>query len=339
MKYINKIVLSIVICIGGIVFFLACNYTYKSKELKINQIAKEAFVEAFGQELKSRDLGDYFSFNYNAKTLLSADIPDSVYFEDSSGRHWYQLDPTKHHMNITYDTNVRSLHSSTFGENPINSDSLNTIWNGVLQDYNIYKKSALCVSLTGYDGKKQSINTSNSGWCTKSNLTFTIYIGYACEIEIIEYLDYSLWNMMYIEILIYLLLYVVFIFIIYKISISIIVKLKSMQQIEVVQGISSTPVRSYILHDNVLFHAEQRMIEKSGVRKKIPLQACLLLELFLNSKDYIVTDTEIMNTLWPDGSGHLKRVHKAVARLRTYLMADSNIRIERENLDTYQLII
>ena len=46
-----------------------------------------------------------------------------------------------------------------------------------------------------------------------------------------------------------------------------------------------------------------------------------------------------MNTLWPDGSGHLKRVHKAVARLRTYLITDSPIRIERENLDTYQLII
>ena len=56
-------------------------------------------------------------------------------------------------------------------------------------------------------------------------------------------------------------------------------------------------------------------------------------------KDYIVTDAEIMNILWPDGSGHLKRVHKAVARLRTYLITDSPIRIERENLDTYQLII
>ena len=46
-----------------------------------------------------------------------------------------------------------------------------------------------------------------------------------------------------------------------------------------------------------------------------------------------------MNTLWPDGSGNLKRVHKAVARLRTYLMTDFPVRIERENLDTYQLIV
>ncbi|MDD3037211.1 hypothetical protein [Bacteroides sp.] len=102
---------------------------------------------------------------------------------------------------------------------------------------------------------------------------------------------------------------------------------------------SNIPVRSYILHDKVLFYAEQRVIEIDGIKKRMPLQACLLLELFLNSENYIVTDSEIMNTLWLDGSGHLKRIHKAVARLRTYLMPDSTIRIERENLDTYQLIV
>ncbi len=29
-------------------------------------------------------------------------------------------------------------------------------------------------------------------------------------------------------------------------------------------------------------------------------------------KDYIVTDAEIMNILWPDGSGNLKRVQSDI---------------------------
>ncbi len=339
MKRINITVLLVTICIGGIGFFLVCSYAYKSKELEVKQKAKETFIETLNKELKNRNLDGFFSFNYNAKNLLVADMPDSVYFEDKFGKHWYQLDPEKCNMNITNDVYIRSLHSLTFKKDPIHPDSLNIIWTRYLQKCNIHDKSALCVSVTGFDGKTKSKTTIGNEWCTLSNLAFTIYIGYACEIEIMGYLHYTLWNMMYLDILLYLLLYVACVYIIYKIGVSVIVKLKSMRQIELVQGVSDTPVRSYKLNDNVFFYAEQRIIEINGNRKKMPLQACLLLELFLNSKDHILADAEIMNTLWPDGSGHLKRVHKAVARLRTYLTTDSPIRIERDNLDTYQLLV
>ena len=337
MKHINIIILSVTIFIGGIVFLLACGYSYKVKKLEDKQKAREAFVETFNQELKNRNLDEHFLFNYDAKTLLNYELPDSVYIDDELGRHWLQLDPEKHYLNITDNINIRAVHSFLFSESPIKPDSLQLIWSEHLKESNIFIQSALCVSIMDRNGVVESNNAFQSEWYTPSNVVFRIYIGYACEIEIIGYLHYSIWEMMSVEVLLYLLLYGVCVFIIYRISLSAIAKLKSMRQIEVVQGVSGIPVRSYILHDNVLFYAEQRVIEIDGIEKKMPLQACLLLELFLNSKDHIVPDAEIMNTLWPDGSGHLKRVHKAVARLRTYLMTDSPIRIERENLDTYQL--
>ena len=339
MKHINIILLSVIICIGGIFFFIVNRITYKSKKSEIKEMAKEAFIKALDQELKSRNFDNNNLFFFDIKPTLNAHIPDSVCIQDSLGKHWYRLDPKKHCMNITDDVNLRFMHSITFDKNPIILDSLNNIWKKYLLKYDIPVKSALCITVMGRDSEINSKTTSHSEWCNSYNPMFTTYIGYACEIEIIGYLHYSFGNIMYVETLLYLLLYVVFIFIIYKISIFAIVKFKSMRQIQVVQGIPCTPIHSYILYDNVLFYAEQRVIETNGNRRKMPLQACLLLELFLNSTDYIVTDAEIMNTLWPDGSGHLKRVHKAVARLRTYLTTDSPIRIERDNLDTYQLVI
>ena len=339
MKHINIILLSVIICIGGFFFFIVNRITYESKKSEIKEKASEAFIKALDQELKSRNSDNSPLYFFDLEPTLTVDIPDSVCIQDSLGKHWYRLDPKKHYMNITDDVNIRIRHSATFEKNPVIPDSLNNIWKKYLLKSGIPIKSALYISKIGKDGEINSKTTSHSEWHNLYNPVFSIYLGYACEIEFIGYLHYSIWKMMYVEALLYLLLYGVCVFIIYKISISVIVKLKSMRQIELVQGVSDTPVRSYKLNDNVLFYAEQRIIEINGNRKKIPLQACLLLELFLNSKDHILADAEIMNTLWPDGSGHLKRVHKAVARLRTYLTTDSPIRIERDNLDTYQLVI
>ena len=346
MKHANIILLSVIICIGGVFFFNVSRITYETKMSEVKKKAKKAFFKALNQELKSRNI-DNSLFYFDIKPTLATNIPDSVYIQDSLGKHWYRLDPKKHRMNMTNDPNLRFMHSITFDEHPIILDSLNNIWKKYLLKSDIFVKSALRISVTGRNGEIDSKTTTHSEWCNSYDPVFTNYLGYACEIEIISYLAYSLWGMIYMKILLYLLLYAVCVYIFYKISVFVGMRFKSMRQkeiievpiIKLVQGVLDIPVRSYILNDNVFFYAEQRMIEINGIRKKMPLQACLLLELFLNSKDHIVTDAEIMNTLWPDGSGNLKRVHKAVARLRTYLMTDFPVRIERENLDTYQLII
>lgn len=347
MKRINIISLSVIICLGGIVFFLVCIYTYKSKKTELEQKTNEAFINALNYELGDKNLEQIFKVSINGKALLSGDIPDSVCMGSESGVHWYRLDPQKHRMNITSDTNVRLLHSYAFEENSINADSLNNMWKKHLGDYNKFTKLALSISVVDETGKVKYTQVSQSEWCLASNLMFTIYIGYACEVEIKGYLNYSLWRMMYIEILFYLLLYPICVFIIYKVSMFVIEKVKLMWQkkiievstVRVVKEVTNTPIRSYILRNNVIFYAEQRIIEVDGKGKKMPLQACSLLELFLNAKDYIVTDDEIMSQLWPDGSGHLKRVHKAIARLRAYLVSEYPILIERENVDAYQLIV
>ena len=63
--------------------------------------------------------------------------------------------------------------------------------------------------------------------------------------------------------------------------------------------ISGTPIHSYILYENIVFHAEQKMIEVDGVRKKIPTQPSHLLWLFLKEKEngYILKDNYNMVNL------------------------------------------
>ena len=79
----------------------------------------------------------------------------------------------------------------------------------------------------------------------------------------------------------------------------------------------------------------------NGIEKKNQAQACLLLELFLNASnnDYILKDNIIIDTLWSDGSGNDKRMHKAVGRLRSFINGiDPSLNILRK-VGAYQLII
>ena len=52
------ILLSAIACIGGIVFFLACKYTYEFKVTELKEKAKETFTEALDKELKNRNIND-----------------------------------------------------------------------------------------------------------------------------------------------------------------------------------------------------------------------------------------------------------------------------------------
>ncbi|WP_077153988.1 hypothetical protein [Bacteroides bouchesdurhonensis] len=347
MKHTKIILLSVIICIGGIFFFSIGRITYESKKSQTKEKAREAFFKALEQELKGRNSDSNNLFFFDIKPTLNANIPDSVCIQDSVGKHWYRLDPKKHFMNITDDVNLRFMHSITFDKNPIILDSLNNIWKKYLLKSDISLKSALCLSVTGRDGEINSKMTSHSEWCNSYNLMFTTYIGYACEIEIIGYLDYSLWHiwhMIYKEILLDLLLYLVMVYGLYKISIIIIMKIKVMRQKEIiiVQGVTNTPARSYMLHDKIIFYAELQIIEKEdGTQEKLQHQTSFLLELFLKAKDdgYVLEDKIIKDNLWPDGSGNHVRLHKAVGRLRSCIhKIDSSLDINRCG-SAYQLLI
>lgn len=349
MRTKNIILLALIACISGVAFFFACKYIYESKLSTLKQKAKEAFIEAVDQEVKSRDLQVPFSFYSDPKFLNVADVPDSVFLEDEFGKYYYRLDPQKHYMNITDNTNVRAIHSFTFGKKHLLPDSLNVIWKEYLSKSHIFNKSALCILTTDGQGNTNSLNTVQSEWSSPSTLMFVIYLGYACEIEVKGYLYCTVWNLIYMEIILFLLLCIISVYMTYKICIVALKKVSTMRQKEVVEipivklvkEINGTPIRSYVLHDNIIFYAEQKKIEKNGYTKKNPAQSSHLLELFLQRKEegYVLSDDDIKNRLWSDGSGDIYRIHKAITRLRSIIYDfDTSIEIKR-GVETYQLLL
>ena len=285
------ILLSVIACIGGIAFFFACRYTYKSKVAELKEKAKKTFVEAVDRELNDRQLKGNFSVYLNLGNIVS-ETPDTVYLEDESGRYSYQIGLEKKHKNINNDANVRFLHSIAFGKKPLIPDSLNTKWREQLLISGISFKSALCISLTTQDGNVSSSNTYQSEWCNTSNLVFTFYIGYGYEIEVVGYLYYTMWSMIYREMLLYLFLSVVLGYGFYKSFIIISHKIKllrtkerveivkevpveivkevsveiikevpvEIQVIKEVQRVENISLRSYLLRENIIFYADQNLI-------------------------------------------------------------------------------
>lgn len=351
MRIYNAILLFIVACIGGVVFFFACKYTYESKLSVLKQKAKSTFIEAVDQEVKRRNVEGPLVFTLpDIANMKVAELPDSVSIVDSTGIYKLKLDKEKHYNNITTDSSVRFLHSVAFMEHPIQPDSLNLIWKKYLNEAGISMGTALCVSVVDSFGDVTSASTSYSEWCKCSNLVFTISIGYACEIEVMAYLHYSVWNIIYMEIILGLLIYIVCMYMIYKLSLFVQGKIISMRDKEVVKQPvvkivkemkDSSSIRSYKLREGFIFHADQNLIEFNGQQKILQPQPSKLLELFLRMEEtgYILKNSDISDSLWSNGSATSDRIHKAVARLRSNIKElDSSIDI-RKCVDGYQLVL
>lgn len=361
----KKIILLLLFAgIGGALVFFACRYTYESKMAELRFRALNAFAEAINSELVSRDLQGniYLNFNYNS---MDPDSLETVYWEDAFGRHEYVIDSEKKELNIEKDPNVRVLHSIAFSKEPLQPDSLNTKWLEQFQLPNVNFKAAIRISIFNEDGniKSQKLTTQNE-WCDVSNPIFYRYIGYASEMRVDCYLHISMWDIIYREVLLYLVFYILLLFGGYKFFVFINCKFNSLHSKEVikvinevpveiikevpievhiyeeVQKIDATPIRSYKLGEGIIFSADRNMIIINGVEEKIQAQSCLLLELFFKSnQDYILKDSEIIENLWPDGSGNDARMHKAIHRLRSLInKIDPSIDIIKK-VGTYQLII
>lgn len=357
----KKIILLLLLAgIAGVIVFFACRYTYESKMAELRFRALNSFAEALNSELISRNLHGNILHNFNCSSIAS-DSLETVYWVDKSGRHEYRIDPANFSLNIEQDPNVRILHSIAFMKEPLHPDSLNVKWLEQTNLSNLNFKSAIRISLINEDGsiKSQKI-TSDNEWCDLSNLIFYRYIGYACETRVDCYLYISLWNIMYKEILLFLVLYIILVLGVYKFFIFLKFKLNSLRRKEVVEVIKEVPVEipvevhiyeevqkvdvtsihSYKLAEGIIFCADRNIIIFNGVEEKIQAQSCLLLEMFLKSnQDYILKDDEIMENLWPDGSGNNVRMHKAVGRLRLLInnIVPSFDIIKK--VGTYQLII
>lgn len=96
MRTYNVILLFIAACIGGVVFFFTCKYTYESKLSILKQKARSTFIEAVDQEVKSRNVEGPLVFTLpDMANMKNAELLDSVSYIDSTGIYKFKFDKGK----------------------------------------------------------------------------------------------------------------------------------------------------------------------------------------------------------------------------------------------------
>ena len=226
---------------------------------------------------------------------------------------------------------------------PLIPDTLNTNWQSYLKECGISCKSGLQLDVSDKEEVITSSLTTDNKWFKSPLLDCTI--GYRCEIEVMGYLDYGFWQFIGTKELGYVLLYCLFIVGILNMILYIerrlnrppIVKITQVSTIELVKDTDKGAIRTYRLGDSSIFYAKQKKIVTNDTEEKISPQNSALLECFLNAKDYKLSDDEIMECLWPNGSGTSDRLHQAIKRLREALKMEPQIYIVRIGVSAYQM--
>lgn len=346
MKIKNKIFF---ISIAIVLFLLSGYYYYKYRQVAIEQMAKEAFVEAVNDEAYKRIPDVKLTVGINGGKLLKKDeAPKYIYWYDELGKRKYEIDSEKHWKNVTMDSDVRIIHSCAFKDYPLNPDSLNYNWQNYLKKKNLVCRTGIYMFLIDWDEETTSLLTSDSEWWQNLQPFWVRTIGYRCEMECQLYLQYSLWQVLGFVGIGYILLYIFLIFTLYKIT-SIIRRKMNPEKIitekevlvneVLVKEVEATTVRLYHLGGDVYFDAEKRIISEGEKNVSLTNQSAELLELFLQADNHVLSVNAIGLALWNADGNYDNRIYQALNRLRGFLKQFPSLSIENVSVGEYRLRI
>lgn len=329
-------------------FLLGGYYYYEHRQSAIEQIAKEAFVNAVDEEAYKRIPNTDVAIGFNGGKLLNeSEAPSFIMWHDKSGQRKYKIDSEKYWKNVTMNSNVQLLHSCAFEESPVNLDSLNLSWQHLLKKKDLICRTGICIFSTDLEEKTSSLLTSDSGWLQNQQPFWDPTIGYRCEMHCFLYLQYSLWQVLGFSGIAYTLLYLFSIFAIYKVAAIIrrrmnpekIIIEKEVEVEVLVKDVKSTATRLYTLGTNVNFDAEKRIISEGEKLVSLTNQSAELLELFLQGDDYTLSVNAISEKLWEAKGKYENRVYQSINRLRVCLKEFPSLSIDKVSVGNYQLKI
>ena len=113
--------------------------------------------------------------------------------------------------------------------------------------------------------------------------------------------------------------------------------ISSLSEEEMIKILSIEESPIYKLEDGLIFDVALRILMKNERMEKLTPQVSLLLENFLKSETRQLTQSQIYDLLWPDGSGNQERIYTVICRLRKSLKQLSTYQI-RNSIDVYQLV-
>jgi len=255
-------------------------------------------------------------------TLISAD-----------GKETRKVGPIHGLLVATEDYFRRDEHSILVLVRPLKADSILLLFNEKLLGQGVKLESALNVSINQLKDTVSTYAGDSSLCVVKNRKSPVVFGGLANEIVVKPYIRYSCFSVIRnasidAVVIIYILLAFVFLSLL-------ILLLKPMLKRK---KVPPTAIREYKLHERVSFYPEIHKLSVNGEEHILTSQLAILLTLFLDSEDHKLSNSQISQALWEDGSATPDRIQKVISRLRKELQGDTLLEIV-QNKGYYQLTL
>lgn len=311
-------------------------FLYQDRMAYWKQCARDAFPVALKQELEERS-GISVYFAVSDSTFLSKDLEESkiVSLESKYGKREYVIPYFKHCHNIESNSRQRGLYSVILEEYPLNASELNEVWDSLLADIGFRGKISTRVSVT--DLLEHETCTYSDNRYIKADSLISYYMGARCEVGVTGYIHCSWWDVYTVKDVILLSFLIggcllLFFFNKYIVRFYYRFFVKEIP----VKAAKDIPAHIYRLDDNLFFDVYTRELYYADAKEILTPQMAILLQGFLDAKDYKLTIEEIEQQVWPGEVVITSRVHAAIKRLHACLAKVSNWTIENGYL-AYQL--
>lgn len=327
--------------IGVLATGVTGRFLYQSRREFRQAQACSAFGMALQEELqKWKDIDVYIKLSGNYS------LPDDfieqekalvkVSVESDHDKRECLIPYVKYNRNIERTFKARAIHSYLSQIYPLNADSLNLFWKRRLATMNLLGTTIVRISVTDWEGHESCTYSADSLYLSKADSLSTCYIGCRCEVGVTGYL-YCPWWMAFSwkdwAVLVVMIAVCMLLFGGRKVYLQFFVKERHF-----VVASRKSQLQVYQLEENVYFDADSRSLKRGDEVMKLSPLVAKLLQGFLEAEDYRLSNEEILNLLWPDGSGTSDRLHQTMKRLRLCLSRISACTTENENF-AYRLKI
>lgn len=159
-------------------------------------VAGRTFENAVGEEVAKRTGQPCYLATDGADVQLEErDFPKKVHLDTESGSKEYEISYFQSIRNITKSPNDRFVHTYWFQEQPLKSDTLGRAWNDSLHEAGFRGDGLLRINTMDVEtGQRSTTYWTDSTALARADSLSCLFIGYACETEIVSYLSCPWWR-------------------------------------------------------------------------------------------------------------------------------------------------
>ena len=330
MKSRIKIIVSLAAALlaAGIVAYIL----YGKRADEWRQVAGQTLRNAVGEEVAKR-IGQpfYLATDGSDKQLEERDFPKKVHLDMESGSKEYEISYFQNIHNITESPNDRVVHTYWLQEQPLEADTLGRAWNDSLREAGFQGDGLLRINTMNVEtGQRCTTYWTDSAALAKADSLSCLFIGYACETEIVGYLSCPWWRLYALSDWEILLLagMCTFFFLMW------LVRRRAISRLHPAMDVADG---CCCLSDGTMFYREKNILQKNENQVELSATIARLLIVLIEANGGEVSNRVLIEKVWPSHSGSKEQLRKAIERLRKLLHSIASEVVIENGWGTYRL--